>query len=374
MSYWMLNYIMITAASIFFGALIIPNILLIAFRCHLYDEPDGRKIHKGVIPRLGGISFLPSLGVALTLTIGLNMRFCGSEMGEALGGNALTLLFLAAALLIIYVLGIADDLIGVRYRAKFLYQVVAGILIVSSGLWINDLYGFLWIDRVPDWLGIGLTIFVIIYVLNAMNLIDGIDGLASGLSIVALGWYSYLFYNAQDYISLLLAGAALGTIIPFFYYNVFGKAATHTKIFMGDTGSLTIGLILVYLSLKIMNLTPDGAEADHNLLILAIVPLLLPCFDVVRVFMHRVREGRNPFLPDKSHIHHKLLALGFRQSKALIIILISDAILIMLNYLASSCVDATWIIVCDIIIWTLCNLYLTSAIRRREKRIGEKLY
>lgn len=132
MSYWIINYLIIIILSTFLAAVIIPKILLIAFRCNLYDAVDDRKIHKGVVPRLGGISFLPSLGVAVCLSIGVNMRFFPAGISTMLDADGVQILFLAAALLMIYLLGIADDLIGVRYRAKFLFQTVGGILIVLS--------------------------------------------------------------------------------------------------------------------------------------------------------------------------------------------------------------------------------------------------
>ncbi|MDE6027238.1 MAG: undecaprenyl/decaprenyl-phosphate alpha-N-acetylglucosaminyl 1-phosphate transferase, partial [Muribaculaceae bacterium] len=300
--------------------------------------------------------------------------FFPDHISAMLDGGGVQLLFFAAALLMIYLLGIADDLIGVRYRAKFIFQTLGGILLVISGLWVRDLFGFLWVTEVATWVGWLLTVFLVIYVLNAINLIDGIDGLASGLSLVAFAWYTYIFYIAGDYISMLIAGASLGTLIPFFYYNVFGKASAHNKIFMGDTGSLTIGLILVFLTLKISELPDSGALGNNNPFILAIAPIIIPCFDVVRVFIHRLRQGRNPFLPDKSHIHHKLLALGFAQSKALILILISDAVLIALNFFCSPYIGATWIVIGDIAVWTCANIYLTSAIRNRERQLGTTLY
>lgn len=376
MNFWIINYFIIILATILIAAFLIPKILLIAFRCNLYDSIDERKIHSGIVPRLGGLSFLPAIGVAFGLAIGVNLRFFSNDIFSALQSGGVELLFLAAVLLLIYLLGIADDLVGVRYRAKFVFQIIGGALIVLSGLWVRDLFGFLWISSIPSWVGWMLTIFLVIYVLNAINLIDGIDGLASGLSIVALIWYSYLFFWAQDYLPMLIAGATLGTLIPFFYYNVFGKAASHTKIFMGDTGSLTIGMILVYLTLKVADLPEDSSEVTegYNLFILAIAPIIIPCFDVIRVFLHRIRQRRNPFLPDKSHIHHKLLALGFTQSRSLITILAWDAILIVINYACSRYVGPTWLILADVGIWTLLNLYLTSAIRNRENRLGTALY
>ncbi|MDE5869818.1 MAG: undecaprenyl/decaprenyl-phosphate alpha-N-acetylglucosaminyl 1-phosphate transferase, partial [Muribaculaceae bacterium] len=331
MNYWIANYFITIITATLIAIFIIPKILLIAFRCNLYDTIDDRKIHSGIVPRLGGLSFLPALGVTLCLVVGVDMRYCPLPLTPEITVETVELLFLAAALLVIYLLGIADDLIGVRYRTKFLFQIISGTLLVVSGLWVKNLYGFLWIWETAPWFGALLAIFLTVYLLNAMNLIDGIDGLASGLSIVALAWYSFIFYHTGEYVSMLIAAATLGTLLPFFYFNVFGKASAQTKIFMGDTGSLTIGLILVYLSLKLTDAVPQDCMKNYNLFILAVAPIIIPCFDVVRVFLHRIRKGRNPFLPDKSHIHHKLLALGFGQSKALIVILISDALLILLN-------------------------------------------
>lgn len=373
MSYWIINYIMTIAAAILLGALIIPRILVIAYRRNLYDVADGRKIHAGRVPRLGGMSFLPSIGIALTLVIGINMRYYGSHMWDMFSQEGVPLLFLTGALLMIYLMGITDDLVGVKYRAKFFFQIVAGALLVVSGLRIPDLYGFLWIEEIAPWVSCVIVIFFTVYVLNAINLIDGIDGLASGLSIVAFGWYSYLFYQSGEHVSLLISGAAMGTLIPFFIFNVFGKASARTKIFMGDTGSLTMGLLLVYLSIKVADL-PAGTLGDENLFVLAVAPILIPCFDVVRVFLHRVKKGRNPFLPDKVHIHHKLLATGMKQNMAMVVILLGDAVMILLNLWCSAFVGATWIILGDILIWTVLNIGLTSAIRSRERRLDTNLF
>lgn len=374
MNFWIENYIVTLAVSIILSGFIIPKILLIAFRRKLFDTIDERKIHRGVVPRLGGISFLPALGISICLVAGTNLRLGSVVMAQVLEGAAVPMLFLACGLLLIYLVGIADDLIGVRYRAKFIFQIIIAAMIVFSGLWIHDLYGFLWVNQVPDVVGWLLTGFAVVYLVNAVNLIDGIDGLASGLSAVALAWYSYVFYESGEFIWMLVAGATIGTLVPFFYYNVFGKAESQKKIFMGDTGSLTIGLILVFLAIAVFNIPMTSVIGDKNIFILAIAPIIVPCFDVVRVFIHRLKKGRNPFLPDKSHIHHKLLALGMPQSMALIMILLCDAVFIVINLILSSCVQPTWIVLGDIVLWTLLNILLTALIRVREKKTGTVLY
>lgn len=374
MAYWIQNYVLSLGLSVLLTGLIIPKILVIAFKKNLFDTVDERKIHRGVVPRLGGMSFLPALTFAFCLVIGLNLRFHPMEIIPELSGAVIPIFFLICALMLIYLVGLADDLIGVRYRAKFMLQIVAGVLIICSGMWISNLHGFLWIYEWPSWIGWIVTVFCIIYVVNAVNLIDGIDGLASGLSAVALIWYSYVFYVTDRYACLLLAGATLGTLIPFFYFNVFGKATNHTKIFMGDTGSLTIGLLLVFLTVEVMNIPEIPQLGGNNLFIMAVSPLILPCFDVARVFFHRVRHGHNPFLPDKCHIHHKLLALGLPQWQALIGIVLTDMIFVLANVACSPYVTPTLIILGDAVLWVVLNMLLTKMIRHREQRLGTVLY
>ena len=182
MSYWILNYFLCFVVSVVLAGFIIPNIMTIAFRRKLFDEVDDRKIHRGVVPRLGGISFLPAFIFSFCVVVGCNIRFQIPGMNTALAGTLVPVVFLLCALMLMYLVGIADDLIGVRYRAKFMFQIIVGALFLMSGTWIHNLYGFAGIYEIPTIIGWLLTILLVIYVINAINLIDGIDGLASGLS------------------------------------------------------------------------------------------------------------------------------------------------------------------------------------------------
>lgn len=348
--------------------------MTIAFKRRLFDEIDERKIHRGIVPRLGGISFLPAYLFSFCIVVGCNIRLQVPGAHGAVMTALVPIFFLLCAAMLMYLVGIADDLVGVRYRAKFVLQIIAAALIVMSGSWIMSLYGFLGIESVPTIIGWLITILLVIYVVNAVNLIDGIDGLASGLSGIALSFYSVIFFHAGEYIYGLLAAATLGALLPFFYFNVFGSPERHNKIFMGDTGSLTIGTVLAFLSIRVFDLgTVEGLTAN-NPLVLAIAPIIVPCFDVARVFLHRVRNGHNPFLPDKCHIHHKLLALGMHQWQALVSILVLDAFFILINICMSPNLNATWIILCDLAIWISFNMLLTKFIRVREQKLGQRLY
>lgn len=371
---WLSNDILAFAIALVLAGIIIPQILLIAFRKKLFDDIDERKIHKGVVPRLGGIAFLPSILFSVAVIIGFNLKYGNPALWTEVALSTVPMYFMVCAVLLMFLVGMADDLIGMRYMAKFIVQIISALLIVASGMYIDDFYGFLWLNELYAWFGCLVTIFAVVYVVNAINLIDGIDGLASGLSTVALVFYAILFYISGEHVYSMLASAAAGTLLPFFYYNVFGNAKKQKKIFMGDTGALTTGMIMVFCAIAMLHIDSATFTHEFNPMVMALSPLIIPCFDVVRVYLHRVRRHRNPFLPDKCHIHHKLLALGLNQRTALIVIMIWAAAFIVVNAALSSEVNPTALIAFDVIVWTIANMLLTRGIRKREAKLNQHLF
>lgn len=375
MEYWFLNNSLTMAIAFLLTGILIPQILAIAYKLKLFDSHDERKIHKGAVPRLGGIAFVPSIIFSVLLIVGIGFNEGEILMVDALRFSVIPLFFLLCSLMLLFLVGIADDLIGVRYRSKFLFQIFCSVLTVVSGATVVNLYGLFGLWGIPSWLGWIITAFMVVYIINALNLIDGIDGLCSGLAIIALFFYGAVFYFNGYYIYSMLAWATVGTLVPFFYFNMFGQAVKRKKIFMGDTGSLTIGMMIVFLSLEIMRLNVQVKWIPGvNPIITAFAPLILPLFDVIRVFNHRVRKHSNPFLPDRSHIHHKLLALGFSQRKSLGLILLGAVVFFMANLLASPYVNVNLLIIFDVLVWSGANVILTRAIRRRERKTGQTLY
>lgn len=372
--FWLGNDFIVFAISVLLAGIIIPRIILIAFRKKLFDDVDERKIHQGVVPRLGGIAFFPAMLFSIALVVAIDLRLGSDMMAQEAGPTLMPVLFEICAIILLYLVGMADDLIGVRYMAKFLVQIISAVLIVASGMYIDNLYGILWIHQIPWWIAWPLTGFIVVYVVNAINLIDGIDGLASGLSTIALVFYTVVFFQGAEFIYSMVAAATAGTLFPFFYYNVFGDARRQKKIFMGDTGALTTGMILVFCAIAVICSRPDFLTVEYNPAMVAVSPLIIPCFDVFRVYFHRVRRRRNPFLPDKCHIHHKLLALGFNQRVALPMILGASILFIGINVLLSPYINPTLLLICDVAIWTVGNMLLTMAIRKREKKLGVSLY
>ena len=371
-AFWTVNSILVFLVSAFCAGVLIPQILLISFRKSLFDIPDERKIHQGVVPRLGGIAFKPVVFFSVVILLGFSQLFGYSDLLHVVVSESRTLAFGFCAILLLYLVGIADDLIGIRYRAKFIIQISCGLMMIGGGLWISNLYGLLYIHELPYWIGGLLTIFAVVFIINAINLIDGIDGLASGLCGVAMLFYGVIFLLIDEYIYAMLSFATLGVLVPFFYYNVFGDAEKQKKIFMGDTGSLTVGMMICILSLRMIHEFPEDVATVHsNPFILAYSPLIVPCFDVVRVYLHRVRNGKNPFLPDKNHIHHKLLAIGMQQRAAMVTIVFLSVGFTLGNILLSRFLDVTMLLVLDVSIWTLTNIWLTRQMRLvKSKTIG----
>lgn len=374
MSSWITNDLISFSIALVLAGIIIPQILLIAFRKKLFDEVDERKIHKGVVPRLGGIAFFPSILFSIAVVVGFNLKFFGVETFGVFTESMVPVYFMICAVLLMFLVGMADDLVGVRYVAKFIVQIIASLLIVFSGMSIDNLFGFLWLNELPEWFVWMVTCFAVVYVVNAINLIDGIDGLASGLSTVAFVFYAVIFYYSGEYVYSMLSSAAAGTLFPFFYYNVFGNAKKQKKIFMGDTGALTTGMIMVFCAIAVLHIDRTVFSTDYNLVVMAISPLIIPCFDVVRVYLHRVERHRNPFLPDKCHIHHKLLALGLNQRTALCVIMAWAVLFIVVNVVLSPYCSPTVLVGADVLIWTLANVILSKAIARRERRLNVSLY
>lgn len=347
------------------GLILIPRILLISYKKKLFDIPDARKVHTVPVPRLGGLSFFPAVLIAVTLGIGAKAMF-GPADDVILTKDYVEILFILAGLAMLYLVGEADDLVGVGYKAKFVVQIVASCLMVLSGTWLHSLWGLFGIYELPEWIGMPLTVAIVVYITNAINLIDGIDGLASGLCCVALAVLCGMMVLRGEYVHALVAVSTLGVIIPFWFYNVFGNERRGHKLFMGDAGSLMLGYTLSYLVLRISFPDYPGADGSRDM-VLALSTLVVPLFDVVRVVLHRLRKHRNPFLPDRNHIHHKLLRAGMRKHMVLLTILAIAVMYIVLNAFLLKFMDVTLILVVDILVWIGIHIVINRRIKLWSK-------
>lgn len=366
MDFSILWYIPVFMVSLSFVAVVIPAIVRTASRINLYDSQDERKVHHGDIPRLGGISFLPAILFTLLTVIAVMTRFLPSEF-QVTYRPITELMMTAAGCVLLYLTGIMDDVIGVTYRSKFVIQVIAASLICSTGLFITDLNGIFGIHRIPVFIGVPLTITVIVLVINSINLIDGIDGLASGLCILGGVGYALMFNRLAMSMNLVLAASMLGVMVMFYIYNTLGKPGI-SKIFMGDTGSLTMGYILAFFAVKLCcfnDFRPTETIVSEELFVYSISVILVPVLDVFRVFFARIMDGKSPFHADKRHIHHKFLALGFTMRQARWTIFGISLTFWIMNVIMSLMLhwNINVVIAIDILLWVVMNVALSSRVR-----------
>ena len=350
----------------------LPAIVKIAVKKDLFDLPDERHIHVGKVPRLGGVSFLPAMILAVFLVFTFDTSFSYNVPDGSFFLPMRQLLVAGIGAVIMYLTGIADDLSGMRYRHKFISQVIAAVLMCSSGVWINNLHGFLGFHAIPMWLGVPITILVTMLIINSINLIDGIDGLASGLCIIGIFAFAIVFVNHGFSRFAVVAFASIGCLVPFYAYNVFGTPEKRNKIFLGDTGSLFMGYLLAFFAIKTTTIAPLHPESGPQFyLVFAYSILMLPVFDVLRVFMKRIRRTRNPFLPDKTHIHHKFLAIGLSMRGARWVIFLIATLFFILNMMLCHWgLNINLIVLLDVVVWCAYHMILTRMIIKKYERPG----
>lgn len=288
------NIILSAALAFLITFFAIPVIIQVAKDKKLFDEPDERKVHKNVIPTLGGLGIFAGFIIATLMGV---PSAISSELQ-----------YFAAATTVIFFLGIKDDILVLSASKKFIGQLIAaGIIIKFGGIQLNNMHGFLGIYEIPNMASIVISIFTIIVITNSFNLIDGVDGLAGSLGLLTTLVFGTYFFYAGQLTYAVMAFALAGSTIGFLIYN-FSPA----KIFMGDTGSLLLGLVNAILVIKFINVAGNPAsnfpiEAAPAI---GFSILMIPLFDTLRVFGLRILDRRSPFSPDRTHVHHFLLALG----------------------------------------------------------------
>ncbi|MFD2145623.1 MraY family glycosyltransferase [Mucilaginibacter antarcticus] len=312
-------YICILVFAGSFSTAVIPSILHVARARHLYDDIGHfRKQHDQGIPRLGGVAIFMSFTVtALVLSI-IDKNF---PVG-----------YLLTASIILFIMGLKDDLSGVNSITKIAVQfIVALILVVLGDIRLTSMYGVFGLYDLPFVVSAALSVVVIIMIINAFNLIDGIDGLAGVTGIIANSAFSALFIYTKQYEFAVVSVMLVGAIVGFLRFNI-----TPAKIFMGDTGSLFIGLITVVMAIKLIEL--NNVEVANVAYIasapaLTIAILIGPIFDTLRVFCLRIINGISPFTADRNHIHHRMLRLGYTHLQTTLTLAGLNIVTIALTYL-----------------------------------------
>ncbi len=280
--------------ALFVTMVLIPPLMRVSGVLKLVDVPTPRKTHPAPIPRSGGIALTLGVLVSTVLWASLDPPFPH--------------LFIGASIIVLF--GVWDDRTGINYKLKFLGQLVAALVVIHGGLVIEHL-PFFGLDPVPVYLSVPVTVVFLIGITNAINMSDGLDGLAAGCALLTLGMIAILSYQAggQSFV-LLLALAVMGGILGFLRYNTYPAI-----VFLGDAGSQFLGFIVGALTIYLFEDTHSALSDALPLLLLGV-----PILDILWVTAQRVIAGRSPFLADRNHIHHKLLGLKFKQQEAVALI------------------------------------------------------
>lgn len=292
-------------SALFVTMVLVPPLMRLAAPMHLLDVPDARKIHTELVPRSGGLAI--AAGILLPVVMWLPKD---QAMSAVLSGA-----------LVIFLFGLWDDIKDLNYRVKLTGQILAIAVAINGGVVLSH-YPLAGLDPVPFWLAYPATAVIVLGVTNAINLTDGLDGLAAGCTLLTLAMIAFLAYQADSMPVLLLALTVMGGILGFLRYN------THPAIvFLGDAGSQSLGFITAALTIFLVERVNTALSPALPLLLLG-----LPILDTLWVVALRLASGRSPFSPDRRHIHHQLLDLGFRQYEAVSLIYLLHGGLICVGF------------------------------------------
>lgn len=335
----------------------IPSIIKIADIKHLYDSPDEeRKSHSAAIPTLGGIAIFG----------GFLISFCLFSFLDSVN----EIRFILAALCFVFMVGVKDDVVELVPYKKFIGQIFAASIIVILGkIRLTSMYGLFGISTLPDIISILLSITTIVFIINAFNIIDGINLLAGGVGVIiatAFGfWFQY--YGFINY--AVMCAAIVGAILAFLRFNY-----SPAKIFMGDSGSLSIGLLASILAIQFIEkneIVLSSGNSDKLVIVaspaMAIAILIIPIYDTLRAFTLRILSKKSPFFADRIHLHHRLLDLGMSHTKAAFILFSVNILFIFIVY-ALQCLGNSILLLLQLALSLLFSLVLHFLVKKRYRQ------
>ena len=308
-----LDIIFSLITAFFISFLAIPRLIEFAQKLKVFDNGGDRASHEGSTPFFGGIAIFT--GVICSLLFWADIE---------------DIQYILVSILIVFIVGLIDDLRQITAFKKLIGQIIATLILIFFGdLQIDSMHGVLGVYDLPIWISTLFTIFVVIVITNGFNLIDGVDGLAGGVGVIATSCFGFVSVMIGQNDMALIAFTLSGALIGFLKYNYYPA-----RIFMGDTGSLVVGMILSVLAINTIKfgLITEDFKLPNKGPLLAIVILAIPLFDSLRVFIVRTSKGVGPFSPGRDHIHHALLDLGFGHKRTALILYFISTLLIFGSY------------------------------------------
>jgi UDP-N-acetylmuramyl pentapeptide phosphotransferase/UDP-N-acetylglucosamine-1-phosphate transferase len=323
----------------------IPLLIKISYTNNLFDFPSVIKSHSYPVSFLGGIGIFMAVVLSMTITLP--------------SANAVWLQYLLASSILIFLLGLYDDILFLSPLKKFIGQLIAIVIIVELGQFqLTSLYGFLGINEMNSLGSHVFTYLTILLIINAYNLIDGVDGLAGTLALISTVFFGVVFFMNNDPVFAALSFSIAAALAAFLVFNY-----TPPKIFLGDTGSLLIGLFNAVLVIRFINLETSIGSFFHSNSAAAIgfSVLFIPIIDTIRVMVLRIYRGKSPFVGDQNHIHHMLLKRGYSHIKVTLILSIANAFLILFSILFKSIGVTLLVFSMFIIFFSILQLFLINS-------------
>lgn len=345
------------------------RVLNFAIKYGIVDNPDARKLQRVPVPVLGGVTVF--IGILMVTILGI--FFLDLKM----------LTISVIAMLVMLVVGTIDDVKNLSPAARFIFEIGIVLYVIYLGdIKIGDFYGLWGFRSIPDYLGVPLTVFASVGIMNAINLIDGVDGYSSGFGAMACTIFAIMFYALGNQTMMMFAVAADGALIPFFLYNVFGRKS---KMFIGDGGTLLLGTIMALFVMSILTTNPSSYMLmlqGVGLVPFTLAVLAVPVFDTLRVMTARIISGLPPFRPDKLHLHHLFIEMGFSHVGTAVCLIFTDLLVVVAWFVSYKCgasINMQLYIVLAFALLTTFGFYTfvrmqqrhNSAIYRWLLRIGE---
>ncbi len=332
----------------------IPTVIRMARYKNLFDTVDNRKVHSEKIPRLGGMGIFTGIIISILLLV-------NSCEYNGIGG-------FTAGLVILFFVGIKDDILIISPLTKFAGQLVAALIIVVFGnSMITNLHGFFGIHEIPWWIGIFLTILVYLTTTNAFNFIDGIDGLSASLGIIAAITFGVWFWLVGANQMAIIAAVTVGAFLGFLRFNLFSK---HNKIFMGDTGSMMLGYIISFLAIRFNEIDLTMVDSPYYILPAPAVSfgvLIIPYYDMIRVIYIRLLQKKSIFYPDKNHIHHLLLRLGLSHKQITLTLSISAILFNLLVFKLATFITIRRLLLVELLLAMILSFIPEILLMKRNK-------
>lgn len=323
------------AVALFVTALIHPRIVRFAKRRNIVDNPNARKLQRTPIPVMGG----------LAVFFGLVSGLCVSGVFI----NVNNLLPIIVAMSVMLCVGVVDDVSELSPKLRFLIEIVVVVaLIFTTDISLNNLQGLWGYYDLPMWLSVPLTVFAVVGMINAINLIDGVDGLSSGFCMIASLAFGVFFLQVGNMAMVLLTAITLGALMPFFFHNVFGAKS---KMFIGDGGSLMMGVVMSSYVVSVISMKNEAiavAPKGLGLVAFTMAVMAVPVFDTLRVMTMRILRRTSPFHADKTHLHHLFIDLGFSHIGTTLSVLSLNLLVILLwwiSYVSGASIDVQFYVV-----------------------------